>query len=314
MLTWKQPPAQNPAKSISSLMKGTAILQPIGLSNKKKQPALASEKHSNMWTPIPLNVTNNTSPINWIMAYQDITKLEKFSEKKNNMYLWIAKAKKAITVNNWDNDRAIQMQTNSRLSRPIPHNPAQFQPAPTGYLNQAFYLDLMKDQGFDKSISVKKRDIKQISQPFKQTKSNILPATITEDTILAAIFSFDINNLNTHSLFSGAAINQNKPIMVLYTDIRVGGIDIKLILNNRSASSIITKQLMNQLGCQVDCVATTWIIIVDGNTKTPIGKIDNFSFEINGIQISTKVLVIEATQYQALVENNWLSKANTILN
>ncbi|KAG9286663.1 hypothetical protein G9A89_012213 [Geosiphon pyriformis] len=125
---------------------------------------------------------------------------------------------------------------------------------------------------------MERRDVEQISQPFKQTKSNILPATITKNTTLATIFLFDINNLNTHSLFSGAVINQDKPIMALYTDVRVEGIDIKLILNSRSATN--------------------------GNTKTPIGEIKNFLFKINGIQIPTKVLVMEATQYQALVEND----------
>ncbi|KAG9307503.1 hypothetical protein G9A89_017333 [Geosiphon pyriformis] len=78
----------------------------------------------------------------------------------------------------------------------------------------------MENQGFDKFTSVEERDIEQIFQPSKQTKSNIPPATITEDTTLATIFLFDIDNLNTHSLFSRAAINQNKPIMALYTDAR----------------------------------------------------------------------------------------------
>ncbi|KAG9298870.1 hypothetical protein G9A89_015891 [Geosiphon pyriformis] len=87
--------------------------------------------------------------------------------------------------------------------------------------------------------------------------------------------------------------------MALYTNAKVGGIDIKLILNSRSAGSIITKQFMDQL--------------VDENTKTPIGEIDNFPFKINRIQIPTKVLVMETTQYQALVGNNWLSKANATL-
>ncbi|KAG9302007.1 hypothetical protein G9A89_021051 [Geosiphon pyriformis] len=73
--------------------------------------------------------------------------------------------------------------------------------------------------------------------------------------------------------------------MALYTNARVGRIDIKLILDSGSA---------------VDHAATTRIITADGNTKTPIEEIDNFSFEINGIQIPTKVLVMEATQYQAL--------------
>ncbi|KAG9285620.1 hypothetical protein G9A89_009260 [Geosiphon pyriformis] len=112
----------------------------------------------------------------------------------------------------------------------------------------------MEDQGFDKSTLVERGDIEQISQPSKQTKSNIPPATITENTTLAAIFPFDIDNLNTYSFFSGAAINQDKPIMALYTNARVRGIDIKLILDSRSANSIITKQLMDQL------VGNDWLL------------------------------------------------------
>ncbi|KAG9289628.1 hypothetical protein G9A89_014363 [Geosiphon pyriformis] len=100
---------------------------------------------------------------------------------------------------------------------------------------------------------MEKRNVEQTSKSFKQTKSNIPPATITEDTILAAIFLFDINNLNIHSLFSEAAINQDKPIAALYTDAR--------------------------------------IIIADGNTKTLIREINNFSFKINKIQIPTKEMI-----------------------
>ncbi|KAG9303261.1 hypothetical protein G9A89_013587 [Geosiphon pyriformis] len=81
--------------------------------------------------------------------------------------------------------------------------------------------------------------------------------------------------------------------MTLYTNTRVGEIDIKLILDNYAA--------------------TAQIITANGNTKTPIEEIDNFLFKINGIQISTKVLIMEATQYQALVGNDWLSKVNAIL-
>ncbi|KAG9305431.1 hypothetical protein G9A89_021149 [Geosiphon pyriformis] len=464
--TWEQPPAQNLAESASLLTEETAILQPIGSSDKGKQPALAPGEHSNMWTPIPLNITSNTPFINWIMAYQDIAKLEKFSGEKDNAYSWIADAKKAITANGWNDDHTVQalpffltgtanswyqslaekptsftkfkltflqyfsierdyyttvqvlnqfikglrssilrsvrpchltslqdtvtlahdfesakqeanhtqainlaingtsdidtkitqlskkltqkiegflagttgtyqspqqrennnnsrysqqqncqqqqqpwrsdshncyycqkpghiahdcrrkimnqnqgnpyqqpryqqnmVQTNSGPSRPIPHGPAQSRPTPTGYPNQASYLGLMEDQSFDKSTPVEERDIEQISQPSKQTKSNIPPATITEDTTLAIIFPFDINNLNTHSLFSRAVINQDKPITALYTDARVRERDIKLILDSKSVSSIITKQLMNQLAL----VKNNWLskanATLDWNTQ-----------------------------------------------
>ncbi|KAG9289667.1 hypothetical protein G9A89_014402 [Geosiphon pyriformis] len=89
----------------------------------------------------------------------------------------------------------------------------------------------------------------------------------------------------------------------MYTNVKVDGHSIKLILDSGSAGSIITQQLMDQLGHRVDWAASACIITADGVTKTPIGKIDDFPFEVNSIITPIKVLVIEATQYQALVGN-----------
>ncbi|KAG9298851.1 hypothetical protein G9A89_015872 [Geosiphon pyriformis] len=99
----------------------------------------------------------------------------------------------------------------------------------------------------------------------------------------------------------------------MYTDAKVDGHAIKLILNSRSADSIIIKQLMDQLSHQVDCAASTKIITANGVTKTLIGEIDNFLIEVIGITVSIKVLVMKTTQYQALVGNNCLSKTNVTL-
>ncbi|KAG9303549.1 hypothetical protein G9A89_018445 [Geosiphon pyriformis] len=54
--------------------------------------------------------------------------------------------------------------------------------------------------------------------------------------------------------------------------------------------------------------------MANGVTMTSIGKIDDLPIEINGIIVPIKVFIMEATQYQALVGNNWLSKTNTTLN
>ncbi|KAG9302428.1 hypothetical protein G9A89_011478 [Geosiphon pyriformis] len=48
--------------------------------------------------------------------------------------------------------------------------------------------------------------------------------------------------------------------------------------------------------------------------KTPVGEIDNFPFTLDGITIPVKVLIMDAPQYQALVGNDWLQKANANLN
>ncbi|KAG9291009.1 hypothetical protein G9A89_012881 [Geosiphon pyriformis] len=145
------------------------------------------------------------------------------------------------------------------------------------------------------------------TQKQQTLTSNILPATVTNDKSLAAIFLFKIKEPSSISLFSGAAFDE-KPITMMYTDAKVNGQSIKLILDSSSAGSIITQQLMDQLGHRVDRTASTRIITADGVTKTPIGEIDDFSFKINGIITLIKVLVMKATQYQALVGNDWLFK------
>ncbi|KAG9294680.1 hypothetical protein G9A89_008159 [Geosiphon pyriformis] len=76
--------------------------------------------------------------------------------------------------------------------------------------------------------------------------SNILPATITENELLNTIFPFKLKEPLITLLFSGAILKE-KPIMAMYTDAKVDGHSIKLILDSGSAGSIITKQLMDQL-------------------------------------------------------------------
>ncbi|KAG9296555.1 hypothetical protein G9A89_015147 [Geosiphon pyriformis] len=114
--------------------------------------------------------------------------------------------------------------------------------------------------------------------------NNIPPATITENESLNAIFLFEFEEPSDTPLFSGAALEE-KPITAIYTDDKINGHSIKLILDSGSAGSIITQQLMDQLGCRVNRTANTRIITTDEVIKTPI----------------------------ALVGNDWLFKTNAML-
>ncbi|KAG9299445.1 hypothetical protein G9A89_009397 [Geosiphon pyriformis] len=90
-----------------------------------------------------------------------------------------------------------------------------------------------------------------------------------------------------------AALN-TKPITAIYTNVKINGYLIKLILNSGLANNIITQQFMNQLNCQVDCATSARIITANEATKTLIGKINDFLFKVNGIIVSIKVFIIEA--------------------
>ncbi|KAG9294134.1 hypothetical protein G9A89_021493 [Geosiphon pyriformis] len=123
------------------------------------------------------------------------------------------------------------------------------------------------------------------------------PTRIAENANLSDIFPFEFEANESPFLLSNAVANEQKAITAMYTEAEVEGKPICLILNSGSAGSIITYQLMQQL-----------------KRNTPVREIDNFPFILDGITIPVKVLVMDAPQYQALIGNNWLQKANANLN
>ncbi|KAG9289991.1 hypothetical protein G9A89_010297 [Geosiphon pyriformis] len=132
------------------------------------------------------------------------------------------------------------------------------------------------------------------------SNNTIPPAQIAQNTNLSDIFSFKFEANESPFLLSNTTINEQKAITVMYIEATVKEKPIRLILNSESTRSIITYQLIQQLQRTVDRPAQTVIVIADGMKKTPVGKIDNFPFIINGIIIPVKVLVMDTPQYQAL--------------
>ncbi|KAG9297339.1 hypothetical protein G9A89_004001 [Geosiphon pyriformis] len=121
-----------------------------------------------------------------------------------------------------------------------------FQNSGTGHtqnLNFQHYLSLLVNPEDTQS-----NNLKTNQQPT--LTNNILPATITKNKSLNAIFLFELEKPSAILLFSGATLEE-KPITTMYTDAKIDGYSIKLILNSRSAGSIITKQLMDQLDYQM---------------------------------------------------------------
>ncbi|KAG9288602.1 hypothetical protein G9A89_006703 [Geosiphon pyriformis] len=173
-------------------------------------------------------------------------------------------------------------------TKPIPT-----QPRPTHYHTQPSYLTISEEQDFYHTA--------------------LSEARIAENANLSDIFFFKFEANESLFLLSNAAANEQKAIMAMYTEAEVEEKTIRLILDNRFAGSIITYQLMQQLKRNVDQPAQTVIVTADGMKKTPVREIDNFLFILDGIIILVKVLVMDTLQYQALVENNWLQKANAKL-
>ncbi|KAG9295900.1 hypothetical protein G9A89_006639 [Geosiphon pyriformis] len=171
-----------------------------------------------------------------------------------------------------------------------------------------------EEQDFYHTALSEGRAAAQQQQNSSHNHTTISPARIAKNANLSDIFPFEFEANESPFLLSNAVANEQKAITAMYTEAEVEGKPIRLILDSGSARSIITYQLMQQLKRNVDQPAQTVIITADGMKKTPVGEIDNFLFTLNGITIPVKVLVMNAPQYQALVGNDWLQKANANLN
>ncbi|KAG9301571.1 hypothetical protein G9A89_016641, partial [Geosiphon pyriformis] len=192
----------------------------------------------------------------------------------------------------------------------VPRNPIQQRH--NHYQTQPSYLTMPEEQNFQQTALFEG----EVAAPTQNPSTNnqtIPPAKIAENANLSDIFPFEFEANESPFLLSNAAVNEQKAITAMYTEAEVEGKQIRLILDSGSAGNIITYQLMQQLHRNVDRPAQTVIVTADGMKKTPVGEIDNFPFTIDGITIPVKVLVMDAPQYQALVGNDWLFKANANL-
>ncbi|KAG9286337.1 hypothetical protein G9A89_014503 [Geosiphon pyriformis] len=110
----------------------------------------------------------------------------------------------------------------------------------------------------------------KVAAPRLNSSNNtILLAQIAQNTNLLDIFPFEFEANELLFLLNNTAVNKQKAITAMYIEAEVKGKQIHLILNSRSAGSIITYQLIQQLGKNIDRPAQTVIVTADGIKKIP---------------------------------------------
>ncbi|KAG9303502.1 hypothetical protein G9A89_018398 [Geosiphon pyriformis] len=124
--------------------------------------------------------------------------------------------------------------------------------------------------------------------------TTISPARIAKNANLSDIFPFKFEANESPFLLSNAAANKQKTITAMYTKAEVEGKTIHLILDSGSAGT------------------QTIIVTADYMKKTPVEKIDNFLFTLNGITIPVKVLVMDALQLKNPKTTNLLPRTTCL--
>ncbi|KAG9286112.1 hypothetical protein G9A89_010126 [Geosiphon pyriformis] len=222
-------------------------------------------------------------------------------------------AQRLITQNQFTPQNRYQVNNNriSSNNQLVPQSSTQ--PRSNHYHTQFSYLTIPKEQDFHYTAPLEGRAAAQQQNP-SYILTTIPPARIAENANLSDIFPFEFEANKSPFLLSNTAANKQKAITTIYTEAEVKGKTIRLILDSRSAESIITYQLMQQLKRNVDQPAQTVIITADGMKKTPVGEINNFPFTLDGITIPVKVLCNEYTPVPSFsnANLNWETQELTI--
>ncbi|CAB4383996.1 unnamed protein product [Rhizophagus irregularis] len=100
----------------------------------------------------------------------------------------------------------------------------------------------------------------------------------------------------------------------MYCDTMIKGKRIPLIVNTGAAGSIVTCQLLNDLGIAIDRPSAIVMINVNREKKRPLGEVLDFQITVGGVTVPINMVVIDVESYSAIVGNDWLSKVQAQLN
>ena len=89
---------------------------------------------------------------------------------------------------------------------------------------------------------------------------------------------------------------------------QVDGAMVQLILDSGSSGSVISKQFLEKVGRKVDQPSHVNMIGINGEKRKALGEIKSLPITIQQQLLPVNVVVSEATGYDILVGNDWLTK------
>ena len=89
---------------------------------------------------------------------------------------------------------------------------------------------------------------------------------------------------------------------------------INVMLDSGSHSSVITKMFLDEMNVSIDKATTTKIININGEKKSPLGKMNRVPIQINEDQWDMEMIVTESKNYNVILGSDWLSLVKGIMN
>ena len=104
-------------------------------------------------------------------------------------------------------------------------------------------------------------------------------------------------------------LNQKKEVpRSMFCLAQVDNQTVQLILDSGSAGSVISQKFLQKLKRKIDKPSVINMIGINGDKKQALGEISNLPITIQNQVLPANVVVSEATGYDLLVGNDWLTK------
>ena len=104
-------------------------------------------------------------------------------------------------------------------------------------------------------------------------------------------------------------LNQKKEVpRSMFCLAQVDNQTVQLILDSGSAGSVISQKFLQKLKRKIDKPSVINMIGINGDKKKALGEISNLPITIQNQVLPANVVVSEATGYDLLVGNDWLTK------
>src|SRR5256885_2133879 len=102
--------------------------------------------------------------------------------------------------------------------------------------------------------------------------------------------------------------NDKKVQDAMFGEAIVFGEQINIIFDSRSRRYAISKQFLDRKEQLIDKSSTIKLIDIQENRVTPLGEKLNVQVNMEGVDISVDMVVIESKDYNIILGNDWLSK------
>src|SRR5665213_2285530 len=94
-----------------------------------------------------------------------------------------------------------------------------------------------------------------------------------------------------------------------YAQCRIEEHQFAVIIDTGAAGCIASKAALDRLGWVIEASTNQTMSVADGRTTVPLGKVFELPIQFGKIIIPITAMVVEATSYDILIGNDWLTKA-----